>query len=302
MDHRKEIEKILTEVATFRHNSNVFDDWIDYCEACLRRLPENFESVLKTQRPAEDPEDVKELFARLNKTYKPESFKGFAHALHILMDSAEVCHQDVVGDVYMSFANPRSSNGQYFTPFPVCQMMAAMTGDISGLLQERMKEAFEKARQEDEVAAIWLETAVLTGYALDADGDYFERNILPFILPHIEPITVSDPACGSGALLLAVAEMAPAWAVRWNIVQFYGQDIDRTCVQMAKINCMLYSMNGYAIRLMAASAGMSAEIAAALQKRAEQVKARPEKPKVEMPAISIASREMPQAGRQLSMF
>ena len=302
MDHRKEIQKILSEVATFRRNSTVFDDWIDFCEAFLRQLPNHFESVLKTGRPAEDSDDIQQLFTRLNETYKPDVMKLFRRALDVLMESAEAGYQDVLGDVYMAFSESNGWNGQYFTPFPVCQMMAAMTGDIAGLLQQRMKEAFEKARQEDPMTAIWLEAAVLTGYALDADGDFFERNILPFILPHIDPITVNDPACGSGAMLLAVAETAPDWAVKWNIVQFFGQDNDRTCVQMAKVNCILYGMNGYQIRMMAASASMSAEITAALQKRAEQVKAKPENPKVEMPAISIASREMPRTGTQLSMF
>jgi type I restriction-modification system DNA methylase subunit len=34
----------------------------------------------------------------------------------------------------------------------------------------------------------------------------------------------------------------------WGFVQFYGQDIDQTCVQMAQINMMLHGLNGYSMK------------------------------------------------------
>lgn len=49
---------------------------------------------------------------------------------------------------------------------------------------------------------------------------------------------VFDPACGSGRMLLAVAESQPHW-------EFFGRDIDRRCVQMSAINLALRNLYGY---------------------------------------------------------
>lgn len=49
---------------------------------------------------------------------------------------------------------------------------------------------------------------------------------------------VFDPACGSGRLLLAVAEVQPHW-------EFFGQDIDLRCVRITAINLALRNLYGY---------------------------------------------------------
>lgn len=51
---------------------------------------------------------------------------------------------------------------------------------------------------------------------------------------------VFDPACGSGRMLLAVAELQPHW-------EFFGQDIDLRCVRMTAINLALRNLYGYAL-------------------------------------------------------
>ena len=50
-------------------------------------------------------------------------------------------------------------------------------------------------------------------------------------------------------MLLAGAAQYPEWAVKLNLVTFLGADIDLICCRMAKINCALYGLNGYALRL-----------------------------------------------------
>ncbi len=51
---------------------------------------------------------------------------------------------------------------------------------------------------------------------------------------------VGDPACGSGRMLLAVAEIQPHWT-------FVGKDIDLRCVRMTAINLALRNLYGYVI-------------------------------------------------------
>lgn len=52
--------------------------------------------------------------------------------------------------------------------------------------------------------------------------------------------TVCDPCCGSGRMLLAVADNHPRW-------EFIGQDIDLRCVRMTAINLALRNLYGYVL-------------------------------------------------------
>ncbi len=51
---------------------------------------------------------------------------------------------------------------------------------------------------------------------------------------------VFDPACGSGRMLLAVAEVQTHW-------EYFGQDIDLRCVRMTAINLALRNLYGYVL-------------------------------------------------------
>ena len=51
---------------------------------------------------------------------------------------------------------------------------------------------------------------------------------------------VLDPCCGSGRMLLSVAERQPHW-------EFIGQDVDLRCVRMTAINLALRNLYGYVI-------------------------------------------------------
>lgn len=51
---------------------------------------------------------------------------------------------------------------------------------------------------------------------------------------------VCDPTCGSGRMLLGVAELHRHW-------EFHGQDIDLRCVRMTAINLALRNLTGYVI-------------------------------------------------------
>ena len=52
--------------------------------------------------------------------------------------------------------------------------------------------------------------------------------------------SVCDPCCGSGRMLLAVADIQPHW-------EFVGQDIDLRCVRMTTINMALRNLYGHVI-------------------------------------------------------
>lgn len=62
---------------------------------------------------------------------------------------------------------------------------------------------------------------------------------VPEVAKH-EKKSICDCACGSGRMLLAVAEKQPHWL-------FVGQDVDLRCVRMCAINLALRNLYGYVI-------------------------------------------------------
>jgi len=91
---------------------------------------------------------------------------------------------DVLGEFFeQHISNGR--NGQFFTPYPVCQFIASIT------------------------ATDWKQ----------AENAPVDR-----------PLRILDPACGSGRMLLATHRtLGPG-------DEYYGIDIDRTCVKMTALN------------------------------------------------------------------
>jgi type I restriction-modification system DNA methylase subunit len=57
------------------------------------------------------------------------------------------------------------------------------------------------------------------------------------------PMTICDPCCGSGIMLLAAASVLPRDFIDEGRVVFYGIDIDPVCVKMAQLNASLYGLD-----------------------------------------------------------
>lgn len=99
--------------------------------------------------------------------------------------------KDILGDLFQG-AITYGEAGQFFSPPPICRLMAGLTiGDVPDEEKQQKK-------------------------------------------------TVCDPACGSGRMLLAVAETQPHWLL-------VGQDVDLRCVRLTAINLALRNLYGYAI-------------------------------------------------------
>ncbi|MCW3105808.1 MAG: SAM-dependent methyltransferase [Segetibacter sp.] len=93
---------------------------------------------------------------------------------------------DVMGEFHeQHFSNER--NGQYFTPYPICQFLAS-----------------------------------ITNAKVDDPADEIKK-----------PLKIIDPTCGSGRMLLASHQ------VNGPGHEYYGIDIDRTCVKMTALNLFL---------------------------------------------------------------
>ena len=291
--YTREIVKCLEQAYRYsgQRPYHLFEDWTLLVEACLKTLPEHLKTVAQTGRFADDTPETVELFNRIRTRYefldRPAAYRkvweAFAKAFALLLESAEpglwgegsygefdcgYMGPDVLGHTYMAWANSDPSwNAQYFSPWNVARLMAAMN------ISRGEREVYDRIKtaclHPDNILG---QAVILASLAIPENEAgqpnlhqaYFFNRVIPAALPYYEPIRVADPAgVGSGVLLLASAAQYPEWAVKLNLVTFFGADIDPTCCRMVNINFMLYGLNGYGLRL-AEVASVAAE---ALQNR-----------------------------------
>ena len=243
------IIKALEPLAHSRYNRRVFEDFVLLAEIVLERLPYTAGAIL-TGEQSDDGERAGE-YQALVRGYKPAELDCFAQAFGLLLRSAQSDgydgdYDDLLGDVYMAWANPKPAAGQYFTPMPLCKAMAQMVmGDIEPLCRERVAAAID--------AGPWGQMGFARGNRLAEPGrEGAMLHALAAAYEHLKPVDVCDCACGSGAMLLAAASACPRWAVSYGVVRFWGQDIDLACARMARVQLMLYGLNGYRLKLAAA--------------------------------------------------
>lgn len=269
LKHTSQIIRILEKIsAAGVGESQIFDDFLDIAQDSLEQLPDHVASLRQSGVLANDPSEMSKRWEGLRSRYKNNKyyFDLFAQAFAVLMQSAEEDWNDTIGEVYMEFGHPSKWGGQFFTPFPLAKMMAAMTTlDLPQLVHHRIKTACA----DDPMAESILMTGMLLGDEEETESWYFEK-LIPAIAHKVDPVTVHDASCGSGVMFLAAASEIPRWMLDWGFVRFHGQDIDQTCVQMARINMMLYGLNRYSMKCAAALGeshpeGMAIEITKELQ-------------------------------------
>jgi hypothetical protein len=272
-DYSKNIIKCLEWISALSgfRPYQVFDDWLRMTEATLERLPAHLESAARTGQLAQDTPEAAEFFSQVHSRYKDrfdEAWELFGDAFGILLEStalglnnsmweSTIMGPDVIGNAYMQYANTDPSwQAQYFTPWNVAVCMARIqTPDGEALVHERLNQACQ--HPDNPLAFATLITSLAIKDPAEA-RQWFINRLIPAAWPTLDPITISDPCCGSGIMFLAAASCFPDWATQTGIVQVYGADIDEQCVRLSKVNCMLYGLNGFGFKLAAAlSKGLS---------------------------------------------
>ena len=245
--HAQKIIKHLEGILSSGHRpSQIFEDFLSIALISMEALPRHAEAIAKTGKTADDTPEAKAEFERIwqrydFKTYQPK----FASALSQLILATEQGikdreYYDIIGDIYMAWGWPNKFQGQFFTPYTIARLMAQLTiPDAEQMVHQRLKDAINESPL--------AQAALLAGMIIEDPAEalrWYLEKVLPPAMPYYKPVTVSDCACGSGVMLLAAATLFPAWMVQMGLVQFYGQDIDGACVQMARLNILLYGLNG----------------------------------------------------------
>lgn len=244
-----DLQRILSRIEeNGNRSSEIVDDFAAMSESALRVLPDHLRCALEFGNFAQDKEDI-ELFERIKAKYRPRYIEKFYQAFALLIDAAsfaakEQCYLDYVGELYMQYGYPKPGAGQYFTPHPVCELMAQVTaGAVRNEAIKTLRKAFDRAMVEaDMLEQILITSYLMAGMSSQGSSEAIEKiNLL--IAPYIEPIAINDPACGSGRLLLSYAQQVPRHFLNWGVYSFTGQDIDLNCVRMSRLNMHLYGLN-----------------------------------------------------------
>ena len=227
----------------------IFSDWLRLVESALAALPAHLDHLRQTGQAVETEAIIDAaIFGQASdQEDRAAYFQHFASATRTLLQSVQYGYYDVVGSSYQLYATLNKYTAQFFTPWPVALLMARMTIiDGETYVLHRLQDAAERgARADPDLETLLLSHGLMAALMADDERqhDVFFNQLLPALWPYYDPITIADPCLGSGVLLLAAAAMFPRWAIVTGCVQFYGMDIDPTCVQMARINFNLYGLS-----------------------------------------------------------
>lgn len=243
----------------------IFNDWTQLVQASLDALPQHLKAIARSGHWAEDPPDTAQTFANIQTRYENGSnsaasqrvWDSFGQAFGLLLESAApglwafdynsgYMGPDVLGQVFMEYTHPDPHQGQFLTPWPVVLMMSQLNSGGKSLVYDRLKQA---CQHPDNLLA---QAALLAGLAIEDPHqaqEWFMTRVVPAALPHYEIVKVCDPCVGSGRMLLGMALQFEPWMVHSGLVQFFGQDISPLMTRLSTINCYLYGLNGYALKL-----------------------------------------------------
>jgi methylase of polypeptide subunit release factors len=185
--HFKELLKGFENNHVFAHMHpyDLYRQWLEAVWALLE-MPLN-------------PQEFKATLDRY--TYEQGQELGRLFNLYLLAVE-ELPFRDILGTLFMRLDIKSVQAGQYFSPWPIAEMMARMTFD---------RDSF-------------LETVRARG-----------------------AVSVCDPACGSGVMLLAFAKVVHDCFGREGTdkLRLYGMDIDVRCVNMCRIQLRMNGLDGF---------------------------------------------------------
>jgi hypothetical protein len=185
LNHQKELLKLFS---TFSSRHSLWQVFSDFCEMGALAYSNAVDFAQFEKR--------EERYLQIVKGYKHDELDALAKGLSHLTLALEDDFGDVLGRTYHDLELHNKWVGQYFSPYPLCRMMAQMTIGDSEDLREKIKER---------------------GF-----------------------VTAEEPACGSGAMVIALAhEMRDAGINYQEHLHVTAIDVDAKCAHMAYLQFSL---------------------------------------------------------------
>lgn len=117
LDIRKKFLKTFNQL-TYRHRA--WDIWRDFITMFACSLSNSVDETHFDER--------EETYLRIIRKYNKQEQNLFPElAAHTVMALEENPEQDFLGDIFMELGLGNDSNGQFFTPYHICELMAKMT-------------------------------------------------------------------------------------------------------------------------------------------------------------------------------
>lgn len=185
-DHRRALVRAIADLGQ-RNGHGAWRIFTDFCELAAIAVSNAVDVAQFDAREA--------MYLQAVKRYQPEEAGAFPKMFGHLIEALEAEVGDVLGSVFHELELHNKWAGQFFSPYPLCRMMAAMTVGESDV-QEKIAER---------------------GY-----------------------LAALEPACGSGAMAIALAEELRAAKVNYQqALHVTAVDIDIKCVHMAYLQLSL---------------------------------------------------------------
>lgn len=176
----------LFQACSYKHDLyTVFSAWCECAAISLRNAADLNGREAREAR-----------YLEIVRKYDKETIETFPQIFGEVAQALEEGPQDILGQVFHGLELHNTARGQFFTPYPICKMMAAM---LAGSPEE-MKSIIGKR-----------------GYML-----------------------AQEPACGSGAMIIALAEAVKDAGFNYQkCLHVTAVDIDSRAVHMAYIQFTL---------------------------------------------------------------
>lgn len=252
-EYAPKIAKLIEKAAGYGGQTlyRVFEDWVTLSRITAEAMPRHIKSRLQGKELTPDKPEEQEIWKRIMSRHKESVHPLFSEAFAYLLMATAEGYTDVLGHTFetMELAGRNNKSGLFFTPWNVSYFMAQIINPGADC-HTRVKEAL--LHPDNPAGQALLLAGGLTGQALDLSSEwaeeFFMTKLLPAAIPFIKPVTVLEPCCGSGGMIIAAAAVSPRWAIDSGVLQFWGMDINPLCIEMCKTNVALYGINGAYIR------------------------------------------------------
>jgi N-6 DNA Methylase len=187
----RELLAILRELS---HSRRSYEVWSNFIEMSAIALSNAIDKRMFEQREAR--------YLQIIGKYEPKEVQLICQAHAYMVMAMELRgYSDFLGEMFMSLDLGSEAAGQFFTPFPICQMMANLVGGLDDAIKTK-------------------------GF-----------------------VEVNEPACGGGAMILALAEHLRERGFNpGSQMLVVAQDIDPLAVQMCYLQLSYFGVSAVVIR------------------------------------------------------